>query len=204
MDHIHLNIDRDIALLCFDRVGSSANIFDEKVLLELDKALHIIEENHSLNGLVIYSAKPTIFIAGADIKTLSSSPEAEIHNLINLGQSVFDRLEALKIPTVAAIHGACVGGGYELALACDWRVGSDEKCTQIGLPEVQLGLLPAWGGSTRLPNLIGLPKALDSILSGKLYKAKAARLRGMLDEIVPKVKLIEFAETLERKSKDNA
>ena len=201
MKHIKLTIEHDIAMLCFDRPGSSANIFDEEVLTELDSAIHLIEENSLLKGVIFHSSKPSIFIAGADIKTLASASASEIHNLIDLGQSVFDRIADLALPTVAAIHGACVGGGYELALACDWRVASHEKPTQVGLPEVQLGLLPAWGGSTRLPILIGLPKALSTILGGKVYKAKPAKFKGMVDALCPKEKLLFLAQQYLKKGK---
>src|SRR4029077_18220841 len=102
-------------------------------------------------------------------------------------------LAALSIPTAAAIHGAAVGGGCELALACDYRLASSDRATKIGLPEIQLGLLPAWGGSTRLPRLIGLPKALDIILAGKTLAAKQALKRGMVDEIAPAEYIVQVA-----------
>ncbi len=107
---------------------------------------------------------------------------AELREFIELGQSVFRKLAALPIPTVAAIHGVALGGGYEIRLACDWRVASADRATKIGLPETQLGILPAWGGSTRLPRLIGVPKALDIILGGKTVSAKHALKLGMIDE----------------------
>src|SRR5205823_14362390 len=104
-------------------------------------------------GLIINSAKRAIFIAGADLKMLGEDASTdEVRQLIELGQSVMNRLAALPFPTVAAIHGAAVGGGYELCLACDYRVASTDRATKIGLPETQLGLVPAWGGSTRLPD----------------------------------------------------
>src|SRR5438046_5346817 len=109
------------------------------------------------------------------------------------GQRIFNRLAALKIPTCAAIHGACAGGGSEIALACDWRVASDDPATQIGLPETTLGLIPAWGGCTRLPRLIGAEKAAEVILKGKLYCAPEARQLGLGDEIVSREKLLVAA-----------
>src|SRR4030095_12077789 len=118
----------------------------------------------------------------------------EIQEMIELGQSVFNRIAGLSIPTVAAIHGACVGGGYELALACNYRIASPERETKIGLPETQLGILPAWGGSTRLPRLIGLPQALDVILGGKTLAARPALRCGMVDELVPREYLLEVAQ----------
>src|SRR4029077_19726198 len=109
------------------------------------------------------------------------------------GQDVMNQLAALSIPTVAAIHGAAVGGGYELCLACDYRVASTDRATKIGLPETQLGLLPAWGGSTRLPRLVVLPKALDVILAGKTLAAKPALKCGMVDELAPPEYLMDVA-----------
>src|SRR5438132_11229393 len=104
------------------------------------------------------------------------------------GQRIFNRLAALKIPTIAAIHGACAGGGYEVTLACDYRIASDDPATRIGLPETTLGLIPAWGGCTRLPRLIGAEKAAEVISNGKLYSAQAALKLGLVDEIAPRDK----------------
>src|SRR5947208_3433092 len=109
------------------------------------------------------------------------------------GQRVLNRIVALKIPTVAAIHGACAGGGYEITLACDHRVASDDPSTRIGLPETTLGLIPAWGGCTRLPRLIGVDKAADVILKGKLYSAQEALKLGLVDEVAPRDQLVDLA-----------
>ena len=109
------------------------------------------------------------------------------------GQSVFNRLAALKIPTVAAIHGACAGGGYEITLACDYRVASDDPATRIGLPETTLGLIPAWGGATRLPRLIGAELAAEVISKGKLYPAKEALRLGLVDEVALPADLLDIA-----------
>src|SRR5256714_12411631 len=110
------------------------------------------------------------------------------------GQRIFNRLAALKIPTIAAIHGACAGGGYEITLACDWRVASDDPATRIGLPETTLGLIPAWGGCTRLPRLIGAEKAAEVILKGKLYSAQEAKQLGLVDEVVAHERLLDAAK----------
>ncbi len=182
-----------ICLLTFDRPGSSANIFDRRTLRELDEELELIERAQPLTGVVLLSAKPSIFIAGADLKSLSEAAPEEVRELIELGQRVFNRLAALRIPTAAAIHGAAVGGGCEMALACDYRVASLDRATKIGLPETQIGLLPAWGGSTRLPRLIGLPKALAIILAGKTLAAKPALKCGLVDELAPVEYLLDAA-----------
>lgn len=191
----HLSLAEDgIAILTFDQPGSSANVFNEETLRELDLVLEEVErQSADLTGLVISSGKPSIFIAGADLKQLSTATEPKLGDLIDLGQAVLGRLASLPITTVAAINGACAGGGCELALACDWRVASDSPKTRIGLPETQLGIIPAWGGSTRLPALVGLPTALSIILSGKLFKPAVAKRKGLVDEVVPVECLLDRA-----------
>jgi 3-hydroxyacyl-CoA dehydrogenase/enoyl-CoA hydratase/3-hydroxybutyryl-CoA epimerase len=178
-------------ILTFDRPGSSANIFDSATLEELNENLGVIERE--AKAVVFASAKPAIFIAGADLDALENLGPDDLRRFIQLGQEVFSRIAALPIPTVAAIHGACVGGGYELALACRRRIATRHRATKIGLPETQLGILPAWGGSTRLPRLIGVPVALDIILNGKTLPAKAALRKGMIDDIAPRELLLAVA-----------
>jgi 3-hydroxyacyl-CoA dehydrogenase/enoyl-CoA hydratase/3-hydroxybutyryl-CoA epimerase len=192
MESIHReSLPNGTHVLTFDRPGSAANIFDAATLMELNAHLEAIEQEAS--GVIFISAKPAIFIAGADLKALETLTGGELRDFIALGQDVFNRIAALRMPTVAAIHGACVGGGYELCLACHWRIATADRATKIGLPETQLGILPAWGGSTRLPRLIGVPGALDIILAGKTLPAKAALKHGMIDEIAPRELLIPAA-----------
>src|SRR5216110_3641037 len=191
---IRRQVDHSICVLTFDRPESGANIFDAATLSDLDQQLDFIEGEDSLGGVVILSAKKSIFIAGADLKTLLRQAQAgEMRAFIAEGQRIFNRLAALKIPTCAAIHGACAGGGYEVALACDWRVASDDPATRIGLPETTLGLIPAWGGSTRLPRLIGAEKAAEVILKGKLYSAQEALKLGLVDEVASRDQLLQAA-----------
>ena len=186
--------DDHICVLTFDRPDSGANIFDAATLDELNEHLDAVEKDTSLRGLIIASAKKSIFVAGADLKTLlQAAKTGEMRGFIEPGQQVFNRLADLKIPTVAAIHGASAGGGYEVALACDYRVASDAPATRIGLPETGLGLLPAWGGCTRLPRLIGAEKAAEVILKGKLYSAQEALNIGLVDEIAPPDQLLDRA-----------
>jgi 3-hydroxyacyl-CoA dehydrogenase/enoyl-CoA hydratase/3-hydroxybutyryl-CoA epimerase len=186
--------DDGICLLIFDRPDSGANIFDAAALRDLSAQLDFIEKETALKGVIVSSAKKSIFIAGADLQTLLRHAETgEMRAFIAEGQRIFNRLAALKIPTVAAIHGACAGGGYEITLACDHRVASDAPATRIGLPETTLGLVPAWGGATRLPRLIGPEKAAEVILKGKLYPASEALKLGLVDEVVPQDQLIEAA-----------
>jgi 3-hydroxyacyl-CoA dehydrogenase/enoyl-CoA hydratase/3-hydroxybutyryl-CoA epimerase len=192
---IRREIDDDqICVLTFDRPESGANIFDAATLDELNEHLDFVENDASLRALIIASAKKSIFIAGADLKTLLQQAQSgEMYAFIAKGQRIFNRLANLKIPTIAAIHGASAGGGYEVALACDYRIATDDPATRIGLPETTLGLIPAWGGCTRLPRLIGAEKAAEVILKGKLYSAQEALKLGLVDEIVPRDQLIDRA-----------
>jgi 3-hydroxyacyl-CoA dehydrogenase / enoyl-CoA hydratase / 3-hydroxybutyryl-CoA epimerase len=184
-----------ICILTFDRPESGANIFDAPTMTELSEHVAFIEKDSSLKGLIITSAKKSIFVAGADLKTLlRQAATGEMRAFIAEGQRVFNRLAALKIPTCAAIHGACAGGGYEVTLACDYRVASNDPATKIGLPETTLGLVPAWGGATRLPRLIGAKTAAEVILKGKLYSAAEAKELGLVDEVVAREQLLETAK----------
>jgi len=186
--------DDGVCLLTFDRPDSGANIFDAVTMRDLRDQLDFIEKESGLKGVILVSAKKSIFIAGADLQTLLQQAQTgEMRAFIAEGQRVFNRLAALRIPTVAAIHGACAGGGYEITLACDYRVASDAPATRVVLPETTLGLVPAWGGATRLPRLIGPEKAAEVILKGKLYPASEALQLGLVDEVVSQEKLLEAA-----------
>jgi 3-hydroxyacyl-CoA dehydrogenase/enoyl-CoA hydratase/3-hydroxybutyryl-CoA epimerase len=183
-----------ICVLTFDRPGSSANIFDHATLEELRQELDFITGTPEVTGVILVSAKPTIFVAGVDLRRMAdNTPLAEIRELLEFGQAQIHRLAQLPVPTVAAIHGAAMGGGYEISLACDYRLAASDRVTRIGLPETNLGLLPAWGGATRLPRLIGLPKALDFILAGKTVTTRKALKLGMVDALVPAERLVRAA-----------
>ncbi len=193
-----------ICVLTFDKPNSSANTLDRATLEELARRLDQIEASPDIHGVVFISAKESIFIAGADFELLTKGPEHRelLAEYLELGQRVFNRIAALKVPTVAAIHGACLGGGYELALACDYRIATPDKRTKIGLPETKLGIIPAWGGSTRLPRLVGIPRALDLILGGKTPNAERALRLGMIDKVVPREWLLRAAlQVIGRKTK---
>jgi 3-hydroxyacyl-CoA dehydrogenase / enoyl-CoA hydratase / 3-hydroxybutyryl-CoA epimerase len=196
--NITRHIDDDhVCTLTFDRAGSSANVFDRATLEELDAHLAHLETLAVLRGVIVASAKDKIFIAGADLHEFVRSPNpAALAAIVDLGHRVFTRLQKLHAPSVAAIHGACLGGGCELALACDWRVASTGKPTKIGLPETQLGILPAWGGSVRLPLLIGLPAALGIILPGRQLAAIPAHKAGLVDALAHPEYLLATARTL--------
>ena len=186
--------DDRICLLTFDRPESGANIFDAATLDELNEHLDFVESDASLRGVILTSAKKSIFIAGADLKTLLQQAQTgDLRAFIAEGQRILNRLAELEISTVAAIHGACAGGGYEVTLACDYRVASDDPATRIGLPETTLGLIPAWGGCTRLPRLIGAEKAAEVILKGKLYSAQEASKLGLVDEVATRDQLLDLA-----------
>ncbi len=194
--------DDHICVLTFDRPDSGANIFDAATLDELNEQLDAVEKDASLRGLILVSAKKSIFVAGADLKTLLQGAKTDgMREFIERGQQVFNRLANLRIPTVAAIHGASAGGGYEVALACDYRVASDAPATRIGLPETTLGLIPAWGGCTRLPRLIGASDAAAVILKGKLYSAQEAFKLGLVDDVAPQDQLLDSARQMLRTEK---
>ena len=175
-----------VATLLLDLPGESVNTLSPDVGAEFDALLTRYENDAAVRAIVLASGKPEGFIAGARIEMIRAVKDAaEAEDLSRQGQVGFDRLEAYGKPVVAAIHGACLGGGLEWALACTYRVASSDPKTQLGLPEVQLGLLPGAGGTQRLPRLIGLANALDLILAGKIVKARKALALGLIDEACP-------------------
>jgi 3-hydroxyacyl-CoA dehydrogenase/enoyl-CoA hydratase/3-hydroxybutyryl-CoA epimerase len=180
-------------VLRFDQAGAGANVFNLETLAELDWHLEAMANDRAIEGVVLLSEKDRIFHAGADLAALQKMSDAEVGRFIERGQEVFNRLAALKVPKVAAIHGACLGGGCEMALACDYRIATPDRTTKIGLPETKLGILPAWGGSTRLPRLVGVTRALDIILAGKTPAAKQALRYGLIDAIAPREVLLSAA-----------
>lgn len=184
LKHFHLQVDAEgRAWICFDMAGAAANVWNEATLREFNRCLDQVVHHGGVKTLVIRSAKERVFIAGADLKMLRRATASRLESLIDLGQATFNRLAALPMTKVALIHGACLGGGLELALACDVRIASDSEHTRLGLPETQIGLIPAWGGSTRLPKLLGLSKALELIVSGKLLKPDEARRAGLVNAV---------------------
>ena len=185
-----------VLVLQFDREGESVNAFSQDALLELDEVLGRIAIDPP-KGMVVASAKASGFIAGADLKEFQAfDRQGTVDDAIRRGQAVFQKLAELPCPTVAAIHGFCMGGGTEMALACDYRVASDDASTRIGLPETQLGIFPGWGGSARLPRLVGAPAAMDMMLTGRALSAKAARGIGLVDKVVAPAVLIDAAAAL--------
>ncbi|SIQ21058.1 3-hydroxyacyl-CoA dehydrogenase / enoyl-CoA hydratase / 3-hydroxybutyryl-CoA epimerase [Aeromonas sp. RU39B] len=194
--------DDGIALLTMDVPGESMNTLKAAFVDEVRAVLAKVRDNNDLIGMVIRSGKPDSFIAGADISMLDACKSAaDAEQLAKAGQTLFGEIEALAIPVIAAIHGPCLGGGLELALACHGRVATDHGKTVLGLPEVQLGLLPGSGGTQRLPRLIGVAKALDLILTGKQVRAKQAKKLGLIDDLVPPSILLDAALKLVKQGK---
>ena len=182
-----------VMVLTLDRAGESVNALAQQVLLELDALLERISAEPP-KGLVIRSGKDSGFIAGADIGEFRDFDRAgTVNDALRRGQQVFQRVAQLPCPTVAAIRGFCMGGGTELALACDYRVATDDPSTRIGLPEVKLGIYPGWGGSVRLPRLVGAPAAFDLMLTGRSLSARAAREIGLVDRVAEPGLLIDAA-----------
>ena len=187
-------IENEIGILTFDYPDSKANKFNTATVTELNEKLDELASNKDIKCLLFMSAKETIFIAGADIDEFEEVNDPQLgYEIGKKGHAVFNKIENLPFPTVAVINGACMGGGTEMSLACKYRIASDHPKTKIALPEVNLGIIPAWGGSTRLPKLIGLQRSLDIILTGKNLIPKKALRSGVIDKIIPKEMIREAA-----------
>jgi 3-hydroxyacyl-CoA dehydrogenase/enoyl-CoA hydratase/3-hydroxybutyryl-CoA epimerase len=170
-----------VATVTFDVQGSPVNVFADEVVEELIRIVDSLEQE-TPKAVVFRSNKPSGFLAGADVKRIQRIPtKDEARSVQAIGQQLFDRIERLRCPTIAVIHGVCLGGGLEFALSCRHRVARDDSQTKIGLPEVQLGLIPGWGGTYRLPRLVGLRQALRMILEGSALSASKAANVGLVD-----------------------
>lgn len=192
--HWHLRQDEDdIAWLTLDKADVPVNVLSVDVIAELDAKL-VELERMAPRGLVINSAKQSGFIAGADIKGFTTMKSQEQAAEFMRGcHTVLDRLEAFAFPTVALIHGFCLGGGLELALACRYRIADDDASTKLGLPEVLLGIHPGFGGTVRATRLLGAPAAMDLMLSGRSLSARAANRIGLIDYAVPTRQMLRAA-----------
>jgi 3-hydroxyacyl-CoA dehydrogenase/enoyl-CoA hydratase/3-hydroxybutyryl-CoA epimerase len=185
-----------VATLLYDVPGEAVNTLRDTFQQDFEAAFGKLSEDASVKAIVLASGKPDSFVVGADVEMLSRiKTAAEGMALARGGQQAMQRIEDLgkRKPVVAAIHGPALGGGLEMALAATYRIASDDRKTQLGQPEVQLGLIPGAGGTQRLPPLIGIAQALDLILSGKAVRAQKARKLGLLDEVVPKAILLDVA-----------
>jgi len=193
----HLETDEDeIVWLHFDKADSGTNVFSSDVFEEFFVILDQLAEMNP-KGLIILSDKENGFIAGADIEEFTQlESKEEALELIRVGQSAFDKLEALPFPSLSLINGFCLGGGMEMSLACDYRIALDDPRTRLGLPEVLLGIHPGWGGTMRMPRLIGAPAAMDLMLSGRTVNARAAKKMGIVDKITAQRHLMRAAKML--------
>ena len=187
----------DLLVLRFDVAGESVNVLREDNMDALEQCLTEAASIEGIRGLLIMSAKPNNFIAGADINAIAKvETAADGEAASRRGQEVFQKLENLPFPTVACIHGACLGGGLELALACRYRIASESKSTKLGLPEVMLGILPGFGGTQRLPRKVGLLASLPLLMTGKMLNGRRAAKIGLVDDVVPAELLHQKAEQI--------
>lgn len=195
-----LDEEDDIGILWFDLPDEKLNKFTPESIEELDRIVGEIAARSSITRVLIASGKESGFIAGADISRFQDVPNAsEAAEFVRYGQSVFTKLSRLPQMTFAVIHGASMGGGTEMALNCDYRLITDWEKSMIALPEVKLGIIPAWTGTTRLPKIVGLPAALDMILTGRNIRAKKAKGIGLVDDVIPASVRMDAARTFARR-----
>ncbi len=209
MGAFKLEVSEKIATLIFDLPEKKVNIFSRDVLKELEELVAELAKRNDIKVLVLTSAKKDVFIAGADIGEIEKLEDPVIaEGASRRGQQLFSSWESLPFPTVAAIDGVCMGGGTELALACTYRVISNSPKAKMALPEVKLGILPAWGGCVRLPRTVGLEVALDMILTGRSVAGRKAKRVGLVDEVIPRASfytdLYKFIEKLPKKREKKA
>jgi len=180
-------VEDNLGILTLDTSNEKVNILSTPVMQELNKFLDELNSRTDLKALILLSGKEGNFIAGARIEEIENITDPKDGaEKAAMGQAVFGKIAALPFPTIAVIDGACVGGGLELVLACDYRLARDSEKTRIGLPEIRLGIIPGFGGTQRLPRLIGIQRALDFILTGKLVDAQRAYRAGVVDRVIPK------------------
>jgi len=209
LTHFHLDVsDEGIATVLLDVAGERMNTIGPMIFEDFVTVLDRLETDDAIRAVVLGSAKPDNFLAGADIRMFAMISEpAQAEEVVRSGQELYARLEALHTernkPVVAAIHGPCLGGGLELALTASMRIATDHPKTQLGQPEVKLGVLPAFGGTQRLPVLIGVAAALDLILTGRSLRAGRAYKAGLVDEVVPPQVLLEVAQRRARQAVEN-
>ncbi len=199
MPALSVEVRDQVAFVTFDLPDMSVNTLTRAVRDEFEAVLERLEHDTSVRAAVLLSGKPDVWIAGADVEELAALPTAaDAQRLSQTGHALLDRVERLRTPLVAAINGACLGGGLELALACAYRIATERTSTVLALPEVQLGLIPGAGGTQRLPRLIGLRAALDMILTGKNVRARRALQTGVVDEVVHPAILRDIAASRAR------
>ncbi len=183
--HIQCEMRDGVAVVRMNSPSSKVNVLSEEFSTELTEVMEDILTNPDAKAAVLVSTKPGCFIAGADIGWLDSAKSVEeLHEISRTGQAMMQKVEDSSKPVIAAINGSCLGGGLEVALGCHYRIATNTPKTLVGLPEVLLGLLPGAGGTQRLPKLIGLPAALDIVLTGKNVRAAKAKKLGIVDQLV--------------------
>lgn len=193
--YFRVEVAGGVATLVLDEPGERVNTVHPEAMREFAAHLDRLEKDEAVKAIVVASGKPDVWVAGAKVELMQGAKDAaEVERLSRDGQALFDRVERCRKPVVAAIHGACLGGGLEWALACHYRVATDHPKTSLGLVEVQLGLIPGGGGTQRLPRLVGIQPALDLILAGKTVKARKALKLGLVDEAVPPPLLLAVAQ----------
>jgi 3-hydroxyacyl-CoA dehydrogenase/enoyl-CoA hydratase/3-hydroxybutyryl-CoA epimerase len=191
---VRITTDADnVVTICMDVPGKPVNACSPQFLSELLEAIVVVEHARPA-GVIFASGKPRSFNAGADLFEVRDMKTAQLAEYLARGHALFARIADLPMPTIAAINGDCLGGGFELALACRYRVAADSGSISIGLPEVKLGLIPAWGGTTRLPRMIGLRRALPILLAGKTLPPRKALRAGLVDEVVRPEALLAAAK----------
>lgn len=199
--YVCYSLEEGIAILLWD--NPPLNVLCRALVEELAQVLEELEGDERVQVIIVTGAGERAFSAGADVKELLSLPDAEAgRQFAELGKRVCDRIEAFPKPIIAAIHGICVGGGAEIAEACAIRIAAENA--QIGQPEIRLGIIPGWGGTLRLPRLIGLGKAMELILTGEMVSAEEALRLGWVNYVVPRDRLMEEAKALARKIADKS
>jgi enoyl-CoA hydratase/carnithine racemase len=189
---VRLDDHGPIARITFDQPNARANTLSRQVWRELGEAVAAIACRSAVRGVVLTSAKDGIWLAGADLRELAALPTDDpepTYEVLRAGHAVLELMERLHVPSIAAIDGACLGGGLEVALACDYRIAGTHPKVKIGLPEVKLGLIPGWGGTQRLPRLIGWEPAVELLVTGRALSAAEAETLGVIDAVVPSAEL---------------
>ena len=194
--HVKMAVEDRVAVLTIDH--RPVNALDRQTLRELGEAVDVIGADPAVKVIVITGGGSLAFVAGADIKEVGQikSPQ-EAQEMAALGQAVFLKIQRLTKPVIAAINGVCLGGGCELAMACHLRISGDRA--RFGQPEITLGIIPGWGGTQRLPRLIGKAKATEWILTGDMYTAQEALRLGLVNQVVPQDQVLKVAKDLARK-----
>lgn len=200
MTNLSLHFERDgLARITLDQLNSRANTLSRSVWSDLAAAFASLKSRADVSGLLMESAKPGIFIAGADLRELAALPVDDLEPtraVLRAGHDVLFGIESLPYPTVALIDGACLGGGLEVALACDYRLAGTNPKVKIGLPEVKLGLIPGWGGTQRLPRLINPHTASELLRTGEHLSAEMSRDNGLIQAVMPSERLLEEGRRL--------